>query len=63
MSQKQAEYTLKVRVWGESVPDDGDWHCAEFERIAAMIAEGYSSGEVIQDGTAGGWWELEYSET
>lgn len=59
---KQSEYTLRIRQWGQNdLPED--WHRAEFERIAQMIAEGYLSGEIVSEDADGGWWDLTHDET
>jgi len=59
----ESEYTLTLRQWGRTEESTPDWHEEEFERISRMIAEGYTSGEIVAEDASGGWWELSHKET
>lgn len=54
----QSEFVLTIRQWDRTAKSDPDWHHKEFERIAGMIAEGYTSGEIVGHDEEPGWWDL-----
>ena len=59
----QTEFTLKLRVWDCSHETAAEIAQAELERIAGMVAEGFSSGEIIGDNDERGWWEFSEAVT
>ena len=58
MAKQQLEVTLTLRLWDTCKKTDDDWHIKELERIAGMVSEGFTAGEIVGDHDETGWWEL-----
>jgi hypothetical protein len=62
MPKKQKEATLSLRLWDVKRHTDKEWYVAEFERIGSMVAQGYTSGEIIGERGETGWWGLKVED-
>lgn len=56
------EHTLTLRRWDLSDKTSFDWLNGELPRITGMIADGYTSGEIVGPNDERGWWDLSMTE-
>lgn len=54
----QSAFTLTIRQWDRTAESDPEWYEKELLRIADMIADGYTSGEVVGENDESGWWDF-----
>lgn len=58
MAKAQREVSLTLRLWDTNRHTDSEWYVSELERISGMIADGFTSGEIIGNRDETGWWEI-----
>ncbi|MFL5900915.1 MAG: hypothetical protein ACJ75S_06915 [Solirubrobacterales bacterium] len=59
MPAEQEEATFTLRGWGEKTPTN-EMLADELERIAALVRQGYLSGDAFadEDYPGRGWWDM-----
>lgn len=60
MPNNKVEFALKIELCDIADEDPSDIIDDELPRIAKMVSEGFTSGEIITE-NGSGWWSLERS--